>query len=696
MSEAPSTTSSTNSHQDPKHLSRRQVVVVIGLSVFVAIGFLFYNIQNLSQKSLLGLPQSPFTPKPSAGPHFGLKKFSSDEEFKNYLQQNQDSMNSSLVSVGRSLALPAPVMENLGANNASTTGYAQSGPLEVPPERVSATNVQVAGIDEPDIVKTDGKQLFLSEESWSLPYPRPVPMIMQPQSAMYPVRDYQAPAQATQILAAFPPAELAKIGKIDSAGQLLLSKNILVIFGNQNGRTIVTGFDVTTPTSPKQVWQLKVQDNTTYVTARLKNDQIYLVTQTTTANSCPVMPISQVTGEQLTIACADIYYPNQLVSDANVIYTVMKLNTASGAVEKTTAVLGSTSSIVYMSENSIYLTYHGQTDMVEFWYGFLSTQGRGLFADDVVGRLAKLRSYDISNQAKMVELQHIIQTSMNTQDKDKQLQLSNDLQNKMKGYLSEHSRELEKTLIVKFNADSLSAEATGEVPGYLLNQFSLDEYKANLRVATTFGQTWTQFGRADSASDVYILDSALNTKGVVKDLGKGERIYAVRFLGDTGYVVTFKQTDPFYVLDLRDADHPTQSGELKMPGYSAYLHPLSPTRVLGVGKEGQQVKVSLFNVADPQNPQEIAQYTLDEYWSEALNNHHAFLQDAQHMVFFMPGSKGGYVFSYADDQLILKKAIDQTQVKRAVFLADHLYIVGDQGVTVLDEKDWTVVKELSL
>jgi uncharacterized secreted protein with C-terminal beta-propeller domain len=234
------------------------------------------------------------------------------------------------------------------------------------------------------------------------------------------------------------------------------------------------------------------------------------------------------------------------------------------------------------------------------------------------------------------------------------------------------------------------------VPGTLLNQFSLDEYQGNLRVATTFGQGWTQFGRGDSASDVYVLDSNLRQRGVVTDLGKGERIYAVRFLAEKGYVVTFKQVDPFYILDLSNPDSPQLAGELKIPGYSSYLHPIGRDRVLGIGKEDNMMKVSLFDVSDDRNPRELSKYQLDEYWSELLTTHHAFLLDEKYQVFFMPGSKGGYVFSYANDQLKLAKALSQDQVQRALFLNDYLYVISENQITVLNEKDWQVVKELDL
>ena len=108
------------------------------------------------------------------------------------------------------------------------------------------------------------------------------------------------------------------------------------------------------------------------------------------------------------------------------------------------------------------------------------------------------------------------------------------------------------------------------------------------------------------------------------------------------------------------------------------------------------MKVSLFDVSDPANPKEASKYNLDDYWSEILNTQHAFLIDKKHNVFFMPGSKGGYVFSYENDNLTLKRAVSNIQAKRALFINDYLYIVGDDKIVVLDEVNWEKVKELDL
>ncbi len=179
--------------------------------------------------------------------------------------------------------------------------------------------------------------------------------------------------------------------------------------------------------------------------------------------------------------------------------------------------------------------------------------------------------------------------------------------------------------------------ASGSVTGTLLDQWSMSEHDDHLRVAVTIQPPWT--GRTmdvpESSSSVVVLatdgDELVET-GRVDDLGKGEQIYAVRFMGDQGYVVTFRQVDPLYSLDLSDPTAPVATGELKITGFSSYLHPVGDGLLLGVGQEATEEgritggQVSLFDVSDPASPQRLAQIDLGEgASSEVEGDHRAFL-----------------------------------------------------------------------
>lgn len=187
-------------------------------------------------------------------------------------------------------------------------------------------------------------------------------------------------------------------------------------------------------------------------------------------------------------------------------------------------------------------------------------------------------------------------------------------------------------------------EVSGRVDGQLLNQFSLDEHRGNLRVATTAGSPWMSGAEASESSVVVLAerDGALAEIGKVGGLGRGETIHSVRFLGDVGYVVTFRQTDPLYTVDLSEPTAPAVVGELKLLGYSAYLHPVADGYLLGVGQDstetGQRLglQVSLFDVRDPSHPERIAQAAIAGAGSTAEVDHRAFLWWAKANLALIP------------------------------------------------------------
>jgi uncharacterized secreted protein with C-terminal beta-propeller domain len=327
----------------------------------------------------------------------------------------------------------------------------------------------------------------------------------------------------------------------------------------------------------------------------------------------------------------------------------------------------------------------------------LNEKCKDLFPTSVIEKIEKLKGYDISQQSKLTELIIILERYLATLSKDERKRIENELENRMADYLKERKRDLEKTGIVKIDLKDFKILATGEIPGRILNQFSLDEYKNYLRAATTIGERFWLFGfwpRGESANDVYVLNKDLKIVGSIKDLGITERIYSARFIEDKGYLVTFREKDPFYVLDLSNPEKPELKGELKIPGYSSYLHPIEKDKILGIGKEGWKVKISLFDVSDPENPKEIDKYILDESWSDILKTHHAFLQDKKHQIFFLPASRGGYIFSYKNEKLELKRVVSDIFAKRAVYINDYLYIVGENKLVVLNELNWEKVNEI--
>lgn len=192
--------------------------------------------------------------------------------------------------------------------------------------------------------------------------------------------------------------------------------------------------------------------------------------------------------------------------------------------------------------------------------------------------------------------------------------------------------------------------ASGSVDGFLLNQFAMSEHQGFLRVASTDAPAWGWWVQQDrpSVSRVDVLERdgrELRIVGSVGGLGRDERIFAVRFMGEVGYIVTFRQTDPLYTVDLSDPRNPRVMGELKILGYSAYLHPIGDGLLLGIGQDAdeqgrtQGTQLSVFDVSDLSNPTRIHQLTLPEWSdSEVEWDHRAFLYWAPDEIAVMPVS----------------------------------------------------------
>ena len=680
----------------------KKIIAVFFVMIFLVgvAGFLLYKINiatkenKMPQQKSNALDQKVQQQKNVSDSK--IEKFNSAEEFKAYLSKSDEyySSGSSLLSgssksFGDSSSAGFEAPTGTGLPSASMSF---ANPLSFnsasSSSRISQTNVQVAGIDEPDIVKTDGKKIYYSRQGSEMyfsnePFSTSSTINTTPKNQ---VRNLQE----TSILTTLPVEKIEKSGKIEKYGEMLLYENILVIFSGKD----IFGFDISDPKNPSEKWKLSIDERSSLVQARKLGKEIYIISNTSIDRSspCPIQPITSGI-EKIAISCEEIYHPTDKIL-VNSTYSIMTVDIESGSIKDKTSFVGSSSdSIVYMNGDYIYLTYEINGNIANIFIDFILAQ-KDLFSQEVTERVNKLSSYDISQEAKMMEITKIIEEQAESGSKDDQLKMENELGNRMKSYMSDHKRELSKTGIVKISTKGLDIEANGIVPGSLLNQFSLDEYEKNLRVATTVGAG--EFGSSETAAnDIYVLGEDLSERGSIKDMGINERIYSVRFIGDKGYLVTFKQTDPFFVLDLSNPDNPRKAGELKIPGYSSYLHPLEKNLILGIGKEDSKVKLSLFDVSSPDNPQEINKYVLSEYWSEALDNHHAFLADSDNKVFFLPGGQGGYVFSYSGDKLELKVASSEAGVQRALYIGGYLYIVGKNEVAIYNEKNWLKAGEFN-
>lgn len=436
-------------------------------------------------------------------------------------------------------------------------------------EGFSGTNVQVAGVDEADLVKTDGQFIYL------------------------------AAGQDVIIVRAHPPSETDVVSRIsggdlqanrsDRIVGLFLSGGVLVVITSvytpdvwaqeatlasrswTGGITLVFLFSVLDPENPTLLHEVELTGE--YRASRLKDTTVYLVLHQYlwTGQEEASYPAICVDGVCEDYDPARVFYDRE-VPEAGSLTNVVTVDLVSGETEYISVLTGYAST-VYMSQTNLFVTLGKWNRAVPFLPGDWNVPTTSIYRIAIEGT-------------------------------------------------------------------QLQPAAGGEVKGWLLNQFSLDEHNSHLRVATT---TWDE----QPQNQVYVLNEALEVVGALEGLAPGESIYSARFVGDLGYLVTFQKVDPFFVLDLSDPHRPEVLGYLKIPGFSEYLHPMDETHILGVGKDAiedssgqfawfQGLKLSLFDVSDVRQPKEVAKMLVGDRGSSSpvLYDHKAFLYvpDAQLMV----------------------------------------------------------------
>lgn len=267
------------------------------------------------------------------------------------------------------------------------------------------------------------------------------------------------------------------------------------------------------------------------------------------------------------------------------------------------------------------------------------------------------------------------------------------------------------TVIYKFNLNNgkIDVVSQGKVPGTIINQFSMDEHEGTFRIATTTGEFWQN----TSMNNVYILDNAMKVIGKLEGLAKGERIYSTRFAEDRIYMVTFRQVDPLYVIDTSNPMKPVVEGMLKIPGYSTYLHIIDENHLLGFGYETEEatwggtinkgLKLSLFDVTNPNRPKELKAEVIGQSgtYSEVLYNHKALMFSLNKGIMAFPvyvaGDNyktefvGAYVYNVISDNFYYKTKISHMddeqyaygqEIRRAIYINDCIYSFSDNEMQV--------------
>lgn len=261
---------------------------------------------------------------------------------------------------------------------------------------------------------------------------------------------------------------------------------------------------------------------------------------------------------------------------------------------------------------------------------------------------------------------------------------------------------------LSYNKGKLSGSAQGKVKGYLNDSFSIDEYDNTLRLVTTVTHN---VGSSSQSNSVYVLDADLKTIGKIEDLAKNEQVYSARFLGDTGYFVTYEQTDPLFSVDFSDPENPKILGKLKIPGFSEYLHFYSDNLLLGIGMDTDEngitngVKISMFDISDPSDVKEVSKYTLDQYYySDVFSDYRAALVDTEKNLIGFPlsGSANQYVIlSYDKDQGFQVQMQEEVNGNsylgtRGVYANEKFYVINGNAIEAYRMGDYVKIDDLLL
>jgi len=660
---------------------------------------------------------------PAAG---DIKKFSSVEEIHEYIKNNtaladENGYGYSGNWAATDLAIPAPqaaVAESAGAKGVNTL----SAPSTVGSADHSTTNVQVAGVDEPDFVKNDGKYIYV---------------ISGPTLAIVDVY----PAASASIVSK------TEIG--DTPRDLFIDGDRLVLFtvGTDTAAaddspdvssqdeampyyyqsslpvTHAIFYDISDRAHPKVIKDYTIDGD--YIDARLIGTNLYLVTrEQISPYDMDRIAVPAVHEGTKTVIAPDVYYfdnPERQYA----FTTISSYDTSSAGEKEAKTYLVGSGNILYVSENAMYITYQKYNNVIYPMraqpaiasagpISILKESGTGSASGSGVAGGAAASSPVLWEDFNKMN------------DAEKQAFIA-DMKNAEQEAIKKQEIDQTTTAIHKIaiSGGSIAYVARGEVPGSLKNQFAMDEHDGNLRVATT-SNVYTTRGSYEY-NNVFVLDSGMKTIGSLTHIAEQEQIYATRFIGDRLYMVTFKRVDPFFVIDLSTPASPKILGKLKIPGYSDYLHPYDATHIIGIGKETgtndwggvstKGLKLALFDVSDVEHPTQIDKVEIGDAGTDSavLSDHKAFLFDKAKNLLVIPARVvtnqpaitdktglvqpniwyGAYVFGVTPETgFVLRGTVEHgtggtsyywygssnAEVKRSLYIGDVLYTLSSKQI----------------
>ncbi|MDO8508848.1 MAG: beta-propeller domain-containing protein [Nanoarchaeota archaeon] len=690
------------------------------------VGILLFIVLGLIVISMLDFDRSEIK-------NGDVKNFQSIDELKTFLKENQ-KMNEASGFIGRDSFNKGVGVPSIAS--AEDSGNAGSAEMRQGADDYSTTNIQVKGVDEADVIKNDGRYIYniagnkvvitdaypangmkiISEIELKDKNIRGIflnddrlVVFAEGYERVYGDKEEGVATEVavdSKIAGGFAPA-----GGADMA--------IYPYYGGES-KLYVYIYDISSRENPQLDDEIVIDGN--YANSRMIGDYIYVISSKYVNNEGPILPMLKVNGVEERIAISEVYYFDYY-DYGYVFNSISAINVEDGGINSKVYMTGTTNNI-YVSNDNIYMTY-------------TKTLSQRDYFDDAVRKVIlpilpeseKSKVNDILNSGKEYyeksnEINKIVSDYSRSLKGDEKSDFDEELFEELDKFQRELSRDSTKTVVHKINIDEeeINYQGEGEVRGTVLNQFSMDEFNGNFRIATTSGQSW----EGNSENNLYVLDGDLKLIGKLEGLAEGESIYSARFMGERAYLVTFKQIDPFYVVDLSNAENPKVLGYLKIPGYSNYLHPYDEDHIIGIGKDVDEsidtavkgIKVSIFDVKDVENPRESAKIIVGERGTEsnALYDHKAILFDKERNLLVLPISLveidkskyNGKIPSDAYGQMVWQGAmvfdinLDEIKVRGKITHFDNIikYKPASEEPVGAERKDdagnvWVKVKENS-
>ncbi|MBS3099843.1 beta-propeller domain-containing protein [Candidatus Pacearchaeota archaeon] len=646
-----------------------------------------------------------------------LKRFESDTAFEKVFNESRN------YEYGGIYRGDVPLTQNAGDAASAKSESADSASGNV----YSTTNVQVSGVDEADIVKTDGQYIYAISHNIlhiAEAYPAEDAEIISTiednnfyinemfingdNLVLFGQSNYNGPLLSTG--AEGVKAERTQTGvNGDASSEVKISADYYYPQQWYMSATSVKVYDISDKEKPEFLKSFDFEGN--YLTSRMIDEDVYFVVNSYPRYYGPVAKCSDmipmyresiVEKENLTKEdfvpskkCIDIGYIDPV--QARSILTLASISLDDLEAKKE-LIVGSGEN-VFASQDNLYIVQTMYPNY--YWRQYESVEDVGMPVND-------------------------------TQIKEDMTQ---------------------KTAITKFHLEdgNIKYVGTGKVNGRVLNQYSMDEYELNFRIATTIDGQWLGNGQTQRpTNNVYVLDPEMNLVGKLEELAPGETIYSARFMGDRGYMVTFKNTDPLFVIDMSNPTNPNVLGKLKIPGYSDYLHPYDENHLIGIGKEAEEaksetgeetdfawyqgVKMAIFDVTDVSNPVEMYKVTIGDRGTDSpvLRDPKAFLFDKEKGLLVLPITvrehktpaqnawsygevtfQGAYVYNIdlangfvlrgkvshvEDDQIYIKSGYYfdywNKEIRRSLYIRDVLYTISESEIMMNKLDDLSFVNQL--